>query len=282
MGTIFEEEKRKISDCVLALDLDGTLTNSEKQVTPVVRWALKLFMAMGGRVILASGRPTYGVMPVAEELEFQRKGGYILSYNGGCVTDCKTGRILYQHTLDQEVVDTLAAQAKEYGVNIMTYEDKYIITEHPEEKYCQKESSINHMEIRQTDSFSDYVNFPVTKCLMTGEEEHLKAVEESMKAYWDGRLNICRSEPYFLEVTAKGIDKAQTLQWMLKRLGREQKDLIACGDGFNDLSMIDYAGIGVAMANAQPAIKEAAQYIAPSNDEDGIADVICHLIESSR
>ena len=180
------------------------------------------------------------------------------------------------------MLDTLATQAREYEVNIMTYKDKYIITEHPEEKYCQKESLINHMEIRQTENFSEYVNFPVTKCLMTGEEEHLKIVEESMKAYWNGRLNICRSEPYFLEVTAKGIDKAQTLQWMLKRLGREQKDLIACGDGFNDLSMIDYAGIGVAMANAQPALKKAAQYIAPSNDEDGIADVICHLIESSR
>lgn len=282
MGTIFEEGKRKISDCVLALDLDGTLTNSDKQVTPVVRWALKLFMAMGGRVILASGRPTYGVMPVAEELEFQRKGGYILSYNGGCVTDCRTGSILYQHTLEQDVVDTLAAQAKAYEVNIMTYQDKYIITEHPEEKYCQKESRINHMEIRRTDSFADYVTFPVTKCLMTGEEGHLKNVEEQMKAYWDGRLNICRSEPYFLEVTAKGIDKAQTLKWLLNRLGKEPEDLIACGDGFNDLSMIAYAGIGVAMANAQQAIKEAAQYIAPSNDEDGIADVVCRLIASSR
>lgn len=282
MDTIFAEKKRKISDCVLALDLDGTLTNSKKEITPVVRCALKLFGEMGGQIILASGRPTYGVMPVADELELQRRGGYILSYNGGCVTDCRTGHTLYQQALDPGVVHILASQAREYGVNIITYQDRYLITEQPEEKYCQVESAINHMEIRQIDSFSDYVTFPVIKCLMTAEEGHLKDVEERMKAYWEGQLNICRSEPYFLEITGDGIDKAQTLRWMLRQMGKEPKDLIACGDGYNDLSMIRYAGIGVAMANAQSVLKKAAQYIAPSNDEDGIADVVCQLVVGSR
>jgi Cof subfamily protein (haloacid dehalogenase superfamily) len=282
MGTIFEEKKQKISDCLLALDLDGTLTNSKKQITPVVRWALKLFMAMGGRVVLASGRPTYGIMPLAEELELKQKGGYILAYNGGCLTDCKTGRILYQQVLDSDAVQTLACQAKEYQVNIMTYQDQYIITQHPQDQYCLEEKRINHMEIKKTDNFAKDVTFPVTKCLMTAESSYLETVEKRMQSYWKERLTICRSAPYFLEITARGIDKAQALNRLLNHLGMRQENLIACGDGFNDQSMIAFAGIGVAMANGQKEVKQAAEYIAPSNDEDGIADVVGRLIENSR
>lgn len=282
MGTIFDEKKRKISECLLALDLDGTLTDSKKQITPVVRWALKLFMAMGGRIVLASGRPTYGILPLAEELELKQKGGYILAYNGGCVTDCKTGRILHQQTLDPKDVAVLAKQAKEQGVNLMTYKGPYLLAMDPQEKYCREESRINRMEVKPAENFAREITFPVTKCLMTGEGDYLEKVEKRMQSYWQGRLSICRSAPYFLEITAKGIDKAKALGQLLSHLGLERDNLIACGDGFNDQSMISFAGIGVAMANGQPQVKEAAQYIAPSNDEDGVADVVCRLMESSR
>ena len=238
MGIIFEEKKRKISDCLLALDIDGTLTNSNKQVTPPVRRALKQFLAMGGRIVLASGRPTYGIAPLAEELELKQKGGYILAYNGGCVTDCKTERILYQQALDLEVVRTLARQAEEYGVNIMTYQDQYIIARYPGEKYCLEENAINHMEVRQAKNFAKDITFPVIKCLMTGESTYLETVENRMKSYWKGRLSICRSAPYFLEITGRGIDKAQALGKLLSHLGMKQENLIACGDGFNDQSML--------------------------------------------
>ena len=100
-----------------------------------------------------------------------------------------------------------------------------------------------------------------------------------MKAYWRDDLSICRSEPYFLEVTAKGIDKAKTLDKILVSMGKNKSKLIACGDGFNDMSMISYAGIGVAMANASLAVKDLADYIAPSDDEDGIADVVSQLFK---
>ena len=159
------------------------LTNSEKKVTGKVQHALDQFVAAGGRIILASGRPTYGIVPVAETLGLPEKGGYILAYNGGRVMDCKTGRYLYEKNLPQDVIPVLARQAKEFGVNIMTYEDDCIITEQPEDIYCVKESQINHMKIKQVKSFSDYVIFPVTKCLLTADGDYLQQVEEKMKAY---------------------------------------------------------------------------------------------------
>ena len=103
-----------------------------------------------------------------------------------------------------------------------------------------------------------------------------------MKKIWDGKLNIVRSEPYFLELTEVGIDKANTITNMTKKLGKDVSNLICCGDGFNDLSMIKAAGIGVAMANAQEKVRQAADYITKSNDEDGIVDVIEKLFYWDR
>ena len=100
-----------------------------------------------------------------------------------------------------------------------------------------------------------------------------------MKKYWEGKLNIVRSEPYFLEVTEVGIDKASTITNMVKKLGKSVDNLICCGDGFNDLSMIRAAGIGVAMANAQEKVRAAADYITKSNEEDGIVDVVENLFK---
>lgn len=279
MENVFSIEKLDPAECVLALDLDGTLTNSKKEITHGVKTALWKFADCGGKIILASGRPTYGIVPVARELELEKKGGYILSYNGGCVTDCMTGEIVYQSPLPDKSVPVLASQAKEYDVNILTYQDEFIVTEDPEEQYCQKESWINHMKIKKVDRFAEYVDFPVIKCLMTGDGEYLQSIEEKMKAYWRDDLSICRSEPYFLEVTAKDIDKAKTLDKILASIGKSRSKLIACGDGFNDMSMISCAGIGVAMANASLAVKDLADYIAPSNDEDGIADVVSQLFK---
>lgn len=88
------------------------------------------------------------------------------------------------------------------------------------------------------------------------------------------RMGVFRSEPYFLELVPKGIDKAQSLSVLLSEIGMTREEMIAVGDGFNDLSMIKYAGLGVAMANAQPVVRENADFITLSNEEDGVAHVV--------
>lgn len=87
-------------------------------------------------------------------------------------------------------------------------------------------------------------------------------------------MGVFRSEPYFLELVPKGIDKARSLSVLLEKLGMTKDEMIAVGDGFNDLSMIQYAGLGVAMANAQKVVKENADFITLSNEEDGVAHVV--------
>lgn len=276
---IFEEKKIKVRDAVLALDLDGTLTDSKKRISERTKESIDKFIAAGGTVALASGRPTFGVMPVAKILELDKKGGYILSYNGGCFLDCKNNKQLFMKELTHEYLPILEKQAKEFGINLMTYNGDKAYALDIDEQYYMIEININHFIRVKADPLTPQITFPIIKCLMTADGDYLAKVEKEMKKYWEGRLNIVRSEPYFLEVTEVGIDKASTITNMVKKLGKSVDNLICCGDGFNDLSMIRAAGIGVAMANAQEKVRAAADYITKSNDEDGIVDVVENLFK---
>ncbi|RKW42879.1 MAG: HAD family phosphatase [Lachnospiraceae bacterium] len=276
---IFEEKKIKVRDAVLALDLDGTLTDSKKRISERTKESIDKFITAGGTVALASGRPTFGVMPVAKILELDKKGGYILSYNGGCFLDCKNNKQLFMKELTHEYLPILEKQAKEFGINLMTYNGDKAYALDIDEQYYMIEININHFIRVKADPLTPKITFPIIKCLMTADGDYLAKVEKEMKKYWEGKLNIVRSEPYFLEVTEVGIDKASTITNMVKKLGKSVDNLICCGDGFNDLSMIRAAGIGVAMANAQEKVRAAADYITKSNDEDGIVDVVENLFK---
>lgn len=262
---------------MVILDLDGTLTNSEKNITDKTKKALFEYIDQGGIVVLASGRPDEGIFPVADTLELSKRGGYILSYNGGRIIDCKTGEIIFQQPLPEGVLPNLVDDAKAHQVNIMTYVNKNIIATCPNEKYCRIEQAINKMPLVAADDFNEYAHIPVIKCLMTGEPDIMAQVESDMKAKWEAKLNISRSEAFFLEITAKGIDKAKSLQRLFDSLGIDKESVIAFGDGYNDISMIQLAGMGVAMENGKDQVKEAANFIAPSNDEDGVAWVLNYL-----
>ena len=255
---------------IIALDLDGTLTNSRKIITPKTRNILMRFQQNGGRIILASGRPTHGVVPHANALRLSEFGGYIMSYNGGSVTDCKSGDVVFEKTLPQEVIPEICDIIKDYNVGINTYEGKNIILANRRNKYSELESKINGMPIRFVRNFSEYVNFNVNKCLLQGEPEEILKLEKILSDKYKGRLGIFKSEAFFLEIVPYGIDKAASIDRLIKSIGIKAEECIACGDGFNDISMIKYAGMGVAMSNAIEPVIAAADCVTKSNDEDGI------------
>ena len=259
---------------LLVLDLDGTLTNSQKKITRKTKDALFKAQENGIKIVLASGRPTYGIVPLADELNLAVSGGYILSYNGGEIIDWKTKELLHAKLLDPQVLPYLYECAKKNDLAIITYQDEFIITESPDDIYVHKEAFLNKMKIKEVDNFLSYVNYPIAKCIITGDSNQLIALEKEMNDHLKGAMGVYRSEPFFLELVPNGIDKAQSLNILLNKLGMCRNEMIACGDGFNDLSMIQFAGLGVAMANAQLAVKEQADFITLSNEEDGVAHVV--------
>lgn len=260
---------------MIVLDLDGTLTNRDKVITEKTRHALMETQKRGKKVVLASGRPTYGVVPLAEELELGKYGGCILSFNGGIIMDCRTGEVLFQKKLPAEANKKIIGLAQEERVSsILTYQDGLIITNNEECPYVKIEAGINHLRVRQVDEMADYVDFSVPKFLMCDDGDYLALTEARVKAALGRDFSVYRSEPFFLEILPKGIDKAQSLSQLLRVLGIEREEMIACGDGYNDISMIQYAGLGVAMENAVLPVRKAADYVTLSNNDDGVAHVV--------
>lgn len=267
---------------MIVLDLDGTLTNSKKEISEPTREALIEIQEKGYKVVLASGRPTAGIFPLAEQLRMAEYGNYILAFNGARIIECKSGKNIYQKTLPASIIQSLYRDAREYQTGLITYQDDCIISATAVDPYIEIEAGINHIPIKQVNNFPDYVSFPVNKCLMTGDPDYLAQVEQKMKAKYNSLINIYRSEPFFLELMPQNIDKAHSLSRLLGSLGMTSDEMICCGDGFNDISMIEYAGLGVAMENAQDLVKDAADYITASNDADGILQVIRTFISPQK
>lgn len=271
------EHTKQIPFRAIALDLDGTLTNHDKVVTPRTRQALLLAESKGAIIILASGRPTYGIVPVAECLELEKRGGYILSYNGGNIVNAKTGEKLFSQFLPDAVIPILYKYAKEKNHALLGYAGNEIITEMPDDQYVKEESRINKMNIRKVDNLLNALEPHPTKLLMTGDPTDMIKAEEELVEILGEKMDIFRSAPFFLELVPKGIDKAQSLLRLLSKINLTPADLMAFGDGYNDLSMLKLAGVGVAMANAAPEVRADADYVTLSNEEDGVAEALLHF-----
>lgn len=260
---------------VLALDLDGTLTNSKKEISAPTREALIEIQQAGKKVVLASGRPTKGIAPLAKELHLADYGSYILAFNGGRITDCRSAQVIYNKLLPMDAIAPLYEIIKKYpGVDILTYTDETLISGADMNKYSELESFINHMPIVRPDDFLARITEPVNKFLVTGEPDIIEQVRLEVTNHFRTYLYAYCSDPFFLEIMPPGIDKAHSLTRLLTSIGLTTDQMICCGDGYNDLTMIETAGLGVAMANAQPLVRDSADYITKSNDEDGVLHVI--------
>ena len=260
---------------LLALDLDGTLTNDQKQITPRTRAALEAAMERGVTLILASGRPTAGVRPVAEQLDLYRRGGCILSYNGGTILDCKSGRILYQERLPAEVVPELCAFAAAQDVAIVCYNDQGVITERPEDPWAMKEGFTNKLPMIRVEDLAKYIDYPVSKMLITLDPARLDEVCKAGQQQFAGRIDLYPSSPFFIEAVPLGVAKDVSLSHLLESMGLSRENLMACGDGMNDRSMLKFSGVGVAMANAEQPVKDVADYVTQAdNNHDGVAEAV--------
>ena len=258
----------------LVMDIDGTLYNTRKRITEATREAICRAREAGKVIAIASGRPLPGIRDASRTLDLEGKGGYVMGYNGGRIVNAQTGETIRETTLPQETVPRIAALAAEYGVPVVGHDPGVMVTETPEDELICYAARLNHMSVRRIPSLADYHDNRLYKCLMTGSAERLAELEKIAVRIFAGQLSVFRSEPFFLELLPPGIDKAYAIEVLAAHLGISTEEVIACGDGFNDLTMIRRAGLGVAMANAQPVVREAADYVTGSCDEDGLVPVI--------
>ena len=185
---------------LLVLDVDGTLVNNQKEITPRTLSTLLKVQQMGVHIVLASGRPTNGVVPLANKLELNRYGGFILSYNGGQIINAQTGELLFEKRIAPEWIPYFEKKARKNGFALFTYHKDFILTTNPDNPHVVEEGRLNGMQIIGVDNFTEAVDFAPCKCmLVSDDEEALVGLETHWKKRLDGVLEAFRSEPYFLE-----------------------------------------------------------------------------------
>lgn len=258
---------------MIVLDIDGTLLNSKHEITPKTKESLLEAQEKGYKVVLSSGRPTPAMYKLADDLELKKYGSYISSYNGGELIRMDTEETIFSLGLVAEEQHLIFDVAKKNGINVMSYTKEMIVTQDSDE-YIDIESKVCEMEIESVRDFKQAVNFQSGKCLMTAHPEKIAEVFPTIQSALGEQFNLATSAPFFIECTKFGVDKGAGLVRLAEILGIELEEMIACGDGLNDLPMLQVVGLSVAMGNANDTVKAACDYTTLSNDEDGIAHVV--------
>ena len=263
---------------LIALDMDGTLLTSEKKISENTKKALKAAEAKGVKVVLASGRPLAGITKFLEELDLFKGDDYVLSFNGAMVINTKTEEVVTSSLLKGSDLKVIYNISKELDINIHAFSVKEGLITPKMSKYTQHECDINGIEATIKDFNEVEDDEDIVKIMMIDPQEKLdKAISKLPKDLYD-TYSVFKSAPFFLEFTNKEVDKGKGLKRLGEYLSINQDEIIACGDAGNDLSMVKYAGLGVAMDNATDDVKEVANYKTLSNDEDGIAHVVNKFI----
>lgn len=260
---------------LLVLDIDGTVTNSEKEVLSKTRDAVIRLQKQGVKVVLASGRPPEGVYPVARTLRLDQHDSYLLAFNGGKIIRIRTGECIFERHLPAHIPKRLWKDAKEHGVGIGAYREGVILSGTQPDQYLELESQISRMPIECRENLEAEGNIIVNQCILTGEPDVLDRIEPILYRRYFHEAEIYHSEPFYLEVSPKNVDKAYGLKYLLRILDIPRDKMVCCGDSFNDIRMLQYAGMGVAMKNAPEKVKMVANVVTENdNDHDGIAEVV--------
>lgn len=265
----------------IVLDIDGTLLNTGKIISEKTKQALIAAQEEGIKVILASGRPTTGMLELVEQLEMTKYEGFLVSYNGARVTDCLTKEVLFNQAMSIETGQAILEHLKNFDVIPMIDKEDYLyvndvysgMLDLPDGAFniIEYEARGGNFKLSEIDDLAAFATFPINKILIAAQPEYLQKIAPALHAPFDEIVTAAFSAPFYFEFTDKGIDKAKALNTVFPEMGIHSENIIAFGDGHNDRSIIEYAGIGVAMGNAVDALKEIADDVTLSCDEDGIA-----------
>ena len=259
---------------MLVLDLDDTLLTDDHTIS--AENAAMLFKAqeLGVYVILASGRPTPAMIAYAKELQLDNS--YMISYNGGVITDLKEDKVIFEQTLTQGQIHELYDYSLKSKTHIITYVNGKIVSE-TDSEYIEIEKNITGLKHNKVVSFKEEVQSSAVKCILLEEPGYLKEVEKDLKAAMP-HLSVSMSKPFFLEVAQNGIDKGASIKFLAERLNILQSEIIAVGNAGNDLTMIEYAGLGVWVDNVDPELRDKGDVIVASNNNHGVAEVVRRFI----
>lgn len=263
---------------LIAMDLDGTLNNDQKVITETTKAALMAAQKRGVRLALASARPSPGLFKERDILRLQDHKGILMSYNGGRIVDAETGKVLFETSMDLEETKQVLRKLEDLPVTpILDDGVQFYVTDKNGYK-VDYECKNNNMLCSEVGNLADFLTFAPIKILMSVQPEELAEVQKQIADFLPESLTVVQTAAFYLEVIPKVINKGQGIRDICKVLGIEPAEVVSFGDAANDIPMLEAAGMGVAMGNAQEAVKQAADMVTLSNNEDGIAAALEKLL----
>lgn len=256
---------------LVALDMDGTLLNQNQKINDRVKKAIASAREKGVKVILSSGRGFKGIEKYVKELGLDE---LVMSLNGAVVTDASGNNTVFSIHMEPEITRRIIELQREYGVFSIYFEGMKMYVEEMNEKALYF-SNFEGVKVLPVGNMLEFYNSqPIGKMLMIGDHEEFVMFRERLLKELGQYINATFSAPNFLEAYSINVSKGIILHKVAEYYGLKREEVIAIGDGENDISMIEYAGLGVAMENAMDSVKKAADLVTKSNVEDGVARVI--------
>lgn len=270
VGNIMMQQK------ILFLDLDGTLLDDRKEITAGNRAALDRALAMGHRVVIATGRPTVSGLKQSHRLGLDTPGCYLIAFNGGQIYDFAAERLLCSYALPTAVALGLIELCRRKQLHVQSYDDRDVLVEKEnDDEWVRFYCSRIEMSYRVVPSFEEALHADPPKVLVIAHRENLVPLYDQLREKYSAEVDFFYSTKELLEIVPKGVNKGAAVRRLCERLSIPLENSIAVGDEENDLSMVQTAGVGVAMANGIARLKQAANYVTTNdNNHDGIAEVV--------
>ncbi|KXT77174.1 Promiscuous sugar phosphatase YidA, haloacid dehalogenase-like phosphatase family [Streptococcus sp. DD10] len=259
---------------LVAVDIDGTLVNSNRQITPEVFDAVQAAKQSGVKIVIATGRPIAGVKSILTELKLDEPENYVVTFNGALVQETATGKEIIKETLTYEDYLEIEYVSRQLNVHMHAISKDGIYTANRNiGHYTVHESNLVNMDIFYRTP-EEMKGKEIVKCMYVDEPEILDLAIKNLPPHFYDNYTIVKSTPFYLEIVKKSVNKGSAILHLAAQLGISIEQTMAIGDEENDRAMLEVVGNPVVMENGNPEVKKIAKYITKSNDESGVAHAI--------
>lgn len=257
-------------------DLDGTILNDKKVITPRTMKALIEYVSRGNVFGICTGRDINSAKAVYDGLGVKLAGSFVIAFNGGQIYDVDNKKTVYRTGIDVKMGQEILKIAKDWGIHVHTYNDDFILTVAYNEciEYYRR---VIKTPVIVADDIGPFMDKPLCKmiCIELHDHEKQERFRKAVTEKYGDKLDLMYSSPVYLELIPKNSGKGEALRYLADHLDIPIENTIAAGDGENDISMIEAAGLGIAMKNAPDVVKAAADVVTEfDNDHDGLAGFI--------
>lgn len=266
---------------LVAIDMDGTLLNSKKELLEETKQYFKDFhkKETDTLLVLCTGRPESGIRPYLKDLGYLEENHYIISQNGANIYESRTGKRVMDAFLDSAAIQKWIELGKKHGISVMgAGVDYYYCFDQEPTEWMEFDVKLVSGKLKRIPT-KESLNTDYYKILLMGDEEQLNEFETFIPQEWRNEFYVVRSQKYLIEVLTKGVNKAFGLEKLAKELNIQSSEIAAIGDAANDIEMLKYAGLAIAMGNASEEVKAVSDIVTDTNENNGVIKAIDQLIQ---